>query len=66
MVDQNRRTVATARAASDGRTSLHLGIGTYTVRPQPVPGLMGTPTEFALVVDHSTTPLTITYDTGIR
>jgi hypothetical protein len=33
---------------------------------EPSTGLMGTPTEIPLVVDHSTRALTVGYDTGIR
>ena len=33
---------------------------------QPVPGLMGTPTEVPLVVDRSTRALTFGYGTEIR
>lgn len=66
VVNPNGRRVTTVRTDSAGRTSLSLPAGTYTIRPQPVPGLMGTPAEVLLVLDRSTPDLTIGYDTGIR
>jgi hypothetical protein len=66
VIGQSGRKVATERTNSAGRTSLALAAGTYTIRPQPVPGLMGTPADIPLVVDRSTPALIISYDTGIR
>lgn len=66
VVDRNGRTVVTARSDTAGRVSLALEPGSYVVRPKPVAGLIGTPDEIPLVVDRSTAPLTIGYDTGIR
>jgi hypothetical protein len=60
------RNVTTASTDSAGRASVALPAGRYTVRPQPVHGLMGTPRDIPLVVDGSTPALTISYDTGIR
>jgi hypothetical protein len=66
VVDSNGRRVTTVRTDSAGKTSISVPVGSYTVRPQPVPGLMGTPAEIRLVVDSSTPTLAIGYDTGIR
>jgi hypothetical protein len=64
--NSNGRRVATVRTDSAGKTSISVPAGSYTVRPQPVPGLMGTPAEIRVVVDGSTPPLIFGYDTGIR
>ena len=66
VIGQNGRKVATELTNSAGRTSIALTAGTYTIRPQPVPGLLGTPGDIPLVVDRSTPALLISYDTGIR
>jgi hypothetical protein len=66
VVGRNDRTVTTVHTDANGRTSISLPPGTYTIRPQPVPGLMGTPGDVPLVVDGFTPELTIGYDTGIR
>ena len=66
VVDPNARRITSVRTDSAGRTSISLPAGTYTIRPQPVPSLMGTPAEVLLVLDHSTPDLIIGYDTGIR
>lgn len=56
------------RATSDaeGRATLHLAAGSYTLVPQPVTGLMGTAAEMAITVDGAVAPITVAYDTGIR
>jgi len=65
-IDGRGRRVTTARTDPAGRALVNLAAGSYTVRPEPVPGLMGTPAEVPLVVDRAPAVLTITYDTGIR
>jgi hypothetical protein len=62
----NGQQVANARSDAQGRAELRLAEGSYTVRPQPVEGLMGTAAEVALVVTASPEPIVISYDTGIR
>ncbi|MEO8247623.1 MAG: hypothetical protein ABI622_10955 [Chloroflexota bacterium] len=62
----NGQQVAAVRSDARGRADLHLAIGSYTVRPQPVEGLMGTAAQVALVVSASPEALVISYDTGIR
>lgn len=58
--------VAAVRSDAQGAAVLRLAEGTYTMRPQPVDGLMGTAPEVTLVVTASTEPVVIGYDTGIR
>ena len=58
-----------ARATSDatGAYFLPLAPGTYTIKPQPVEGLMGTATEQSITVTAGApVRLDIDYDTGIR
>ena len=62
----NGQQVASVRSDVQGRAELRLAIGSYTVRPQPVEGLMGTAPEVTLTVTESPEPLVIAYDTGIR
>ena len=62
----NGQQVAEVRSDAQGRAELRLAIGSYTVRPQPVEGLMGTAPEVTLTVTESPEPLVIAYDTGIR
>ena len=45
---------------------LRLAEGSYTIRPQPVDGLMGTAADVALVVTATPETVVISYDTGIR
>jgi hypothetical protein len=42
-------------------------VGVYRLVPQPVPGLMGTPTPLHIVIRQSQmTRASLSYDTGIR
>ena len=56
-----------ARVSTDdgGRFTLHLPQGVYTLVPQPVEGLVGTPAAQDLIVPGSSS-LDVAYDTGIR
>jgi hypothetical protein len=51
----------------DGIATVNIPAGTYKIVPKPVPGLMGTPqpTTVKVVAGH-TTPVRLSYDTGIR
>jgi hypothetical protein len=40
--------------------------GSYTVEPQPVEGLMGTPAPVAVSVGGDFVTVDLAYDTGIR
>ena len=62
----NGQQVASVRSDAQGRAELRLAEGRYTLRPQPVEGLMGTAEEVALVVTASPEPIVVSYDTGIR
>jgi hypothetical protein len=66
--DADRREVARATSAVDGRFELVLAPGAYRVVPQPVGGVMGTAGESSFTVElgEPWTELTIDYDTGIR
>lgn len=59
-----------ARATTDvqGGFTIDLEPGTYTLVPQPVEGLMGTPAPipFTVTADEPLASLTVSYDTGIR
>ena len=60
------RAVARARTDADGRATLSLRPGTYTLRARPVSGLLGTPADQPLVVSERPAELVVVYDTGIR
>lgn len=63
--DGGREFEATTDAA--GRFEVALPPGDYLVEPQPVEGLMGTPTSFEIqVMDEPLDIGVIAYDTGIR
>lgn len=50
-----------------GAFSFELEAGDYTIQPDPVEGLMGTPAPVDIqVVDGAITPVELAYDTGIR
>ncbi len=53
---------------ADGRASVNLPAGSYTVVPQPVDGLLGTasPIEVVVSAGEDAEPMTLVYDTGIR
>ena len=52
---------------SDGTFTVNLAPGSYTLAPQPVEGLLGTPGEQRLlVVDAPLAGIDVSYDTGIR
>jgi hypothetical protein len=60
--------VARATTGTDGRWKAELPVGTYTLTPQPVGGLMGTarPIEFTVTATGALANLDVAYDTGIR
>ncbi|TPW14193.1 MAG: hypothetical protein FD127_1578 [Acidimicrobiaceae bacterium] len=49
-----------------GRFTIRMPGGTYTLTPQPVDGLMGTPPPLIVTVDRAVAGLDFAYDTGIR
>lgn len=59
---------ARATTGTDGRWGAELPVGSYTLAPQPVSGLMGTapPIQFTVTAGGSPGGLDVTYDTGIR
>ena len=60
--------VARVTTAADGSWTASLAAGSYSLAPQPVPGLMGVaqPVAFAVSADSAPTDLRVEYDTGIR
>ena len=51
-----------------GEATTELPAGTFTLEPQPVDGLLGTPgpMEVTIAEDGDQDPIVIAYDTGIR
>ncbi|MEI7619922.1 MAG: carboxypeptidase-like regulatory domain-containing protein [Actinomycetota bacterium] len=58
--------VDAVRTDADGRFTIPLPAGDYTFTPQPVDGLMGTPSPQSAVAGASSVTLNFAYDTGIR
>ena len=60
--------VARAATGTDGRWSVRLAAGTYTLTPQAVSGLPGSapPIQFTVSAARASVGLDVTYDTGIR
>lgn len=58
--------VDSVRTDADGRFTIPLPAGDYTFTPQPVDGLMGTPSAQSATARASALTLTFSYDTGIR
>jgi hypothetical protein len=57
---------ARATTDADGRYSVALPSGSYTLEPQPVQGLMGTAAPAAATVGLDYVTVDLMYDTGIR
>jgi hypothetical protein len=66
--DQAGAEVTRATSGADGTFAVSLAAGSYTLVPQPVEGLMGTPQPMPFVVEggKAEPPLEVAYDTGIR
>ncbi len=60
--------VALVTSGADGSFSLDLEPGSYRLLPQPVDGLLGTPSAIDLLVSAGdrTASVAVEYDTGIR
>jgi hypothetical protein len=60
--------VARTTTDTDGRWTVPLAAGTYTLTPQAVGGLLGSarPLQFTVGTTGSSVGLDVTYDTGIR
>lgn len=65
VVDSEGNQIALATSDAQGGFELWLDTGTYTLIPQPVPGLLGTAPEQTITISRPTSVL-FTYDTGIR
>jgi len=66
--DPDDEEITRVTSDDDGRFSVDLPAGAYTVVPQAVDGLLGTPPpiEVELRAGEPPTPVTVAYDTGIR
>lgn len=58
--------VDSVRTDADGRFTIAVPAGDYTFTPQPVDGLMGTPSPQSATAGASAITLSFDYDTGIR
>ena len=58
--------VDSVRTAADGGFTIALAAGDYTFTPQPVDGLMGTPSPQSATAGASPITLSFDYDPGIR
>ncbi len=65
VVDAAGGEVASLRTDPDGRFRVELPAGTFTIVPQPVEGLLGTPGDVSITVPVDGR-IDIAYDTGIR
>jgi hypothetical protein len=66
VLDSRGTEIARLRTDADGRFSVTLPAGPYTVEPQPVTGLMGTPEPIPVTVADGFVTVDLAYDTGIR
>ena len=67
VVDSRGREVARLRTRADGTAAVSLPEGRYEVRPQPVPGYLGTaPDGVVEITPGRDRDLQLTYDTGVR
>ena len=67
ILDAGGREVTAIVLDAKGAGVAAVAAGRYVVRAQPAAGLMGTPEPMDVaVVDGSLTPVTLSYDTGIR
>lgn len=68
IVDASGRQVMRVTTGEDGSWSATLTVGSYTLTPQPVTGLMGgaQPLVFEVSSDDAPSDLRVEYDTGIR
>jgi len=68
LTDTGGHEVVRVTTAQDGSWTVALAVGTYTLTPQPVSGLLGTARPVEVVVRPGAVPtgVQIEYDTGIR
>lgn len=65
-VDGAGNSVSRASSDADGRFSISLPPGRYTLNPQPVQGLLGTAATQVILISNANVEVTLRYDTGIR
>jgi hypothetical protein len=66
ITDGDANHVGEVRVDPTGRFTVRLPAGTYTLTPQPVDGLMGTPAPQVVTVGPAMAKIDFVYDTGIR
>ncbi len=67
LVDGGGQVIGSAVTGADGRVTMTVAPGTYTVTADPVEGLMGAPGPVPVtVVDGTLAPVDLAFDTGIR
>jgi hypothetical protein len=65
-VNDAGNSVGRALSDADGRLSISLPAGRYTLNPQPVHGLLGTAPTQVILISSADVEVTLRYDTGIR
>lgn len=65
-VNDAGNSVGRALSDADGRLSISLPPGRYTLNPQPVNGLLGTAPTQVFLISSADVAVTLRYDTGIR
>ena len=66
VLDVNGREVGRVMTDAEGRYSVTLPSGPYTIEPQPIEGLMRAPEPTQVTVDGGFVTVDLSYDTGIR
>lgn len=66
VLDSRGSEIARLLTDADGRYAVTLPAGPYTVEPQPVTGMMGTPEPIPVTVADGFVTVDLGYDTGIR
>jgi hypothetical protein len=65
-VNDGGNSVGSVSSDADGRFSISLPPGRYTLNPQPLPGLLGAAPTQTIVVSNADVAVKLRYDTGIR
>jgi len=66
ILDASGNEVGRVMTDADGRYSVTLPPGPYTVEPQVAPGVLGTPSPMPVTVGDGFATVDLDYDTGIR
>jgi hypothetical protein len=65
-VNDGGNSVGSVSSDADGRFSISLPAGRYTLNPQPLPGFSGTAPTQMLLISNADVAVKLRYDTGIR